>query len=233
MTKFKFLKEWVSDPSWGSMQLTEEHYRLGLQYRDTRYVWTTKIELHSKFHAWTVPEAKRYCDTLIDGAKSKPHPIHKKDNQFRLYRILATILEGSRDEAGSKTGVNVKGNVESAEAGAVAMAACSNMTTGLPKLNGWKCAAGGGNDEEEGLRSRGSFILLPLWLCLPFSLALPLPLSLCLFLSRHLSSSLFLFRPLPPSFFLSRSLSLSLLSLSVSLSLALSLSLSLSFCLSF
>ncbi len=69
--------------------------RAAEQYRDTQYSWVTKFDLYTRFSAYTSPDAKRFCDKQMQGAKTRPHPNpqHKKDPDFTLYRILNTVLE--------------------------------------------------------------------------------------------------------------------------------------------
>ena len=114
---FFFLQEWCNDTSCGSLRVTEEHVHKSYKYSESAYMWITPPELKLRFKAYKYPEMMVYCEKLLAGSKSKKHPIHPKDNELALHRILKDIIEVGGTGDSHELKASLDADVNSSEGG--------------------------------------------------------------------------------------------------------------------
>ncbi len=88
-TALFFLKEWVQDTSFASVEVTEHHIRMQENYKETLYMWMTKIELYSGLGAFHSPEAKAYADKIMLHAPQQKSRVaaHRNDTDFNSFKV--------------------------------------------------------------------------------------------------------------------------------------------------
>jgi hypothetical protein len=99
--KFSFLKEWVADPRFGRVTVTESRRQITTNHKSTDYGWYTRGDVYARYSGWASDEAKEYCEKLIKGAgrwEKHPEKQHRKDKTMRVYRMLKSVVEGIRKE---------------------------------------------------------------------------------------------------------------------------------------
>ena len=88
-----------------------------------------------RLNAWGNPEATAYADKCLKAAKRRKHAekVHSKDPDMDQYRVLKSIVEGSRDGSEHKRGTDLKGECDSQESAALACTAhCITAPCPLP-----------------------------------------------------------------------------------------------------
>jgi hypothetical protein len=99
--KFSFLQQWVKDPQFGQVKVNEIHRSSATTYKESQWMWVTKGDVYTKYSGWTSAEGKAWADKILAGAsKVQRHPekAHKNDDEMKIYRVLASVMEGIRKE---------------------------------------------------------------------------------------------------------------------------------------
>jgi len=112
--KFSFLKEWVKDPQFGQIKIRESEQQIDSAYKGTDWTWVTKGDLYTRFSGWTSKEGAAWAEKIMKGAgKPRPHPekAHRKDPEMKIYKVLASVMEGARKENKKVSELNVSTNV--------------------------------------------------------------------------------------------------------------------------
>ena len=93
--------------------------RLAESWTNVTWMWATKQDLYAKFDpAGTNAGGKAYADSLMEGARTKPHPQKKDDVAFRMYRVLSTMQEGQYNANQHYSGVKTEMNAADTKEGA-------------------------------------------------------------------------------------------------------------------
>ena len=101
------------------MTLTEEHIRQSKNTDGEKWIWTTKFDLYNDKKVYRMDgsvneQAKKYCDDLLLGARSKTHPQHKKNKDFELHKILSQLYEKKDKSTIDNLSMKVESNVKDA-----------------------------------------------------------------------------------------------------------------------
>jgi hypothetical protein len=91
---FRFLQQWIDDPSFGRITVTEDHVRKSKIYKKLEYVSMTKIDLYTMFRADTWPAGKAHADKLMKKAQKTRNPDFPNDSTMVLHRVLAKYADG-------------------------------------------------------------------------------------------------------------------------------------------
>ena len=78
-----------------------EFARIAQTYKQTEYMWVTKDELISVKNCWASERGIAYCESLLEGAKSRPNPDKRfrNDPEQRIYKVMRSCVEGAYDGA--------------------------------------------------------------------------------------------------------------------------------------
>ena len=78
-----------------------EFARIARTYKQTEYMWVTKDELISVKNAWNSERGIAYCESLLEGAKSRPNPDKRlrNDPDQKIYKVMKSCVEGAYDGA--------------------------------------------------------------------------------------------------------------------------------------
>ena len=138
--KFSFLQEWVSDPQFGRVSLSEIRIQKTKTYQDTQYVWMTRADLYTKYSGWTSQEGKEHAEYLMSCAshtKKHPEKKHAKKKHMRLYKILGSLLEGKKKSDGLETSQKWAGEVAGdTQVGKGILGGIEKFAKELPKVLG-------------------------------------------------------------------------------------------------
>ena len=67
-----------------------EFARIARTYKQTEYMWVTRNELIAVKNCWGSDRGIAYCDSLLEGAKSRPNPEKRwrNDPEQRIYKVM-------------------------------------------------------------------------------------------------------------------------------------------------
>ena len=114
------LKEFVQDPTCASMKFEERHVVAVVKWQTTEFVWLTRIEAIIMFQGHVWEPGLKYAEKLLETSKqTKRHPQRPNDDDFNMYKILKTTVEGSMKSMTSTQTATVSGNTTSKESAGV------------------------------------------------------------------------------------------------------------------
>ena len=109
--KFVFLAEFMMDPTWASITLTEEHYKACENKIVDRMNWKTINQIAAHYNC-DEEAAKELCKDR----PSMPNPDAPTNPFFTLYRIFGGKEENDTTKHGSRTNMTLKASVDPANA---------------------------------------------------------------------------------------------------------------------
>ena len=93
--------------------------RLARSWTNVTWTWATKQDLYSKYDpCGTNPTGRQYADGLMDGARTKAHPQKKSDPNFKMFRVMASMEEGTYNANEHFSGVSSSMNAADSKEGA-------------------------------------------------------------------------------------------------------------------
>ena len=116
------LKEWVTDTSCATISYNEHHIAISDTYSSKEYAWLTRLELDLKYSSLTNPDGKKFVDFIVKNSKSFPHPDYPKRKEWRQYRVLGKLLEGTNRVARMKTDVHAQGQISDSASASILLA---------------------------------------------------------------------------------------------------------------
>ena len=83
----------------------------------------TQLDLELKFDAVNNPEGRKRVDFLIKNSKFFPHPDFPKQKELRMYRVLLSMIDGSKKASQNTSSLDVNGGVANPESATALMEA--------------------------------------------------------------------------------------------------------------
>ena len=139
---FGFVKQWVLDPSFGSITICERHVLMAEKYTNQEWAYYTQMDLNIKFHAWEYEEGKQHVEHLMKIAKKTiKHPDDPKNPAMKMYKLLKSSVEGASKRFQQSSGMDMTAQLSNTKAAGDAFQAMAKKRAKMLKI--------GGDDDDE------------------------------------------------------------------------------------